>query len=167
MKPIIYRIPVRVWVDIRDTDVLTELVDLINLHITGGDDDGVEISVLSRHDHDAPKNLDAPLSGQRHFQVDMQTDGALLRFLVAVQGRPGSELLGYTADELRAAWGDMHKLVTQVSKGGRLSKESLATLHSTALMLDAPSTDVRRCQPIGRDDFILAVVYAEPVEVSA
>lgn len=168
MKPISYRIPFRTWVDIRDEDVLADLVSLINGHIDGTlSDEGMEISMLSRHDEDAPKDLEPPLPGQRHFQIDLQVDDAQLRFLVAVQGRPGSELLGYTADELRAAWGDLRKLIADVSKGGRITGESLAALHSAEIMLDTPSIDPRRYQPIERTDFILASVYAEPVAVSA
>lgn len=167
MKTIIDRIPFCVWVDLRDSELLAQLIDLINLHIAGAVDDGVEISMLSCHDEDAPKGLEPPLPGQRHFQVDMQADGAMLHFLVAVQGRPGSELLGYTADELRAAWGDLRKLIADVSKGGRITGESLAALHSAEIMLDTPSSDPRRYQPIERTDFILASVYAEPTAVSA
>lgn len=163
MKPITYRIPWRVWVDIRDDDVLADLVLLINGHINGtlSDDDGAAITTLSRHDKDAPKNLEPPIPGQRHFQVDLQMDDAQLRFVVGVLGRPGSELLGYSADELRAACGGMRKVVAELTKGGRITAESLATLQSAELMLDSPSTDPRRCQPIGRADFVVASVYAE------
>jgi hypothetical protein len=158
------RIPMRTWVDVRDPFVRRQLVGLINDYINGlaGDHDGVEIALLSRHDPDAPKDLAPPVPGQRHFQVDVIADTARLRFIVGVLGRPGSELLGYTADELRAAAGGMHKVITLLRRGGKLSADSLATLQESARMLEFPPDEPTRMQPIGASDAVVAYVCAEP-----
>lgn len=164
MNNVANRIPVRTWVDVRDPAVRQQLIDLINDHIAGrpADHQGVEISALSRHDPDAPADLQPPIPGQRHFQVDVIADTARLRFIVGVLGRPGSELLGYTADELRAAAGGMHKVIALLRRGGKLSAASLATLQENARMLEFPPDEPTRMQPIAAGDFLVASVYAEP-----
>jgi hypothetical protein len=152
------------WVDVRDPEVIAELVGLINDRIEGRsiEDHGTEISVLSRHDPDAPKDLEPPVPGQRHVQVDMITEGARLRFVVGILGRPGSEMIGHTADELRAAAGGMHKVISDLCREGKLTAIALATLQENAHLLETPNDDPTRWQPINPSDFVVVSVYAVP-----
>ena len=122
MKPLPVNVPVR----IRDPETLAEVRALLNDRIEGRlpEDPGLEISVLSNSDPDAPADLAPPLPGMRTFQVDLWVDRGHIRFIVSTLGRTGSELIGYTSDELRKGELQLRKVIVIARREGRTRRQS-------------------------------------------
>ena len=90
------------------------------------------------------------------FQIDLWVDGGQLRFIVGTLGRAGSELIGYTPDELRKAESELRNVITAVRREGRVSAESLSALWDCQTMLEVPSDTPGRWQPIAITDDVVA-----------
>jgi hypothetical protein len=166
MSPLTHHVPLNAPVRIRDRRIVGEIVALINDRITGrsAEDEGTEIYVLSGFDQDAPAGLSAPTPGLRHFQIDLLAEGARVRCIVGVLGRAGSELIGYTPDELREAANNLGTLTSELLRGGKVTPRAASALREYEQMLGAPADDPRRWQPIASADLVIVHAIAEASE---
>lgn len=162
MKAAARVLPANVPVRIQDQETISEVRGLINDRIEGRlpEDPGIEISLLSNSDPDAPADLAPSLSGERIFQIDLYVDGGHVRLIVGTLGRAGSELIGYTSDELRKAESQLCKFIATVRREGRVSADSLDALWDCEIMLGVPADTPERWQPMAAtDDVIVHAIY--------
>lgn len=158
MKAAARALPANVPVRIRDQETISEVRGLINDRIEGRlpEGPGIEISLLSNSDPDAPADLAPSPPGERVFQIDLYVDNRHIRFIVSTLGRAGSELIGYTSDELRKGETQLRKVIATARREGRVSADSLGALWDCEFMLGAPADSPERWQPISPTDEIIA-----------
>lgn len=155
MTPAVF--PMNTPVQIQDQETISEVIGLMNDHILGRlpEHPEIEISILSNSDLDAPSDLPPPMRGERIFQIDLWVDGGRLRFIVSTLGRAGSELIGYTSDELRKAEIELGNAITTLRREGRVSADSLSALWECQTMLDVPYGTPSRWQPFAPTDVVV------------
>jgi hypothetical protein len=155
-------VPLNQWTDVEDPDQIADFVRLVNLAIcSGAEDEALTVSILSRYDHDAPQDLEPNAPGGRHLEATLLTEDFRLTFITSLLGRPGSELLGFTADELGHAAKELRSVITDLAQGGTLTQDSRNKLEELHLMLEHPNDAPGRFQPIATKDVVCLSVFAE------
>lgn len=155
-------IPAGEWTAVTDDAQIAEVVALANCAIASTlDDDALQVCALTRHDDDAPAGLSAPAPGMRHLQIELHNDEARTLFLLALFGRPGSELLGYTPDELTEGAKLARGAISDLMEKGHMTAEVRNNLETLVAMLRAPHTVPSRMQSIEVADVVSIHVCAE------